>query len=183
MGTPKALLPFPDEPLILHIVRGLQPLFEEIVVVAAPGQSLPVLPAVLVQDPVAYLGPMAGILHGLRASRAEYTFVTSCDAAFLSPALIAHLVALSPEFDAVVPRWAGRLQPLVAVYGRLVIPQVQARLAAGQNKLIDLFESIRTRYVEQEEIRRFDPSGDSFFNINTPLDYRAALRRFRAGYT
>ena len=183
MGTPKALLPFPEEPLVLHIARGLQPLFEELVVVGAPEQSLPDLRGTVVHDPVAHQGPVAGILHGLRACRREYAFVTSCDAAFLSPSLIGHLLALRPAYDAVVPRWAGRLQPLVAVYGRRVIPALEARLAAGQPRLVDLLEHLNVRYVDEEEVRQFDPAGASFFNINTPADYQEALRRFRAGYT
>ena len=40
MGQPKALLPFDDTPLIVHIVNALQPLFDEIIVVATPGGGL-----------------------------------------------------------------------------------------------------------------------------------------------
>jgi molybdopterin-guanine dinucleotide biosynthesis protein A len=183
MGTPKALLPFPDAPLVLHVARGLQPLFAELVVVGAPGQSLPALGGAVVHDPVAHQGPVAGILHGLRACTREYAFVTSCDAAFLSPSLIGHLLALGSGYDAVVPRWAGRLQPLVAVYQRQVMPVLEAQLAVGQLKLVGLLEHLNVRYVDEEEIRQFDPAGASFFNINTPADYQEALRRFRAGYT
>ena len=184
MGAPKALLPFDGTPLVEHIVRTLDPLFPEIIVVAAPGQPLPVMPVAVVHDPVAHRGPVAGMLHGLRASAGEYAFVTSCDAAFLSPILIAHLVSQCAGYDAIVPRWGGRLQPLVAVYQRAaLIPQLESRLAAGQLKLLDLLGRLRTRYVDESEIRDFDASGESFFNINTPDDYQEALRRFRARYT
>ena len=71
MGTSKALLPFDDEPLIVHIVRRLQPLFGDIVVVAAPEQELPSMPVTLVRDDVAYQGPVGGIYYGLRAARDE----------------------------------------------------------------------------------------------------------------
>src|SRR5687767_12473373 len=77
MGTPKALLPFDEEPLILHIVRVLRPLFDEVVVVAAPGQRLPELSARIVHDEVGYQGPVGGICYGLRAAEGEFGFVTS----------------------------------------------------------------------------------------------------------
>ena len=67
MGTPKALLPFDGEPLIVHLVRRLAPMFGEVIVVAAPDQVPPALPATLVRDEVAYQGPVGGIT--LRTSR------------------------------------------------------------------------------------------------------------------
>jgi molybdopterin-guanine dinucleotide biosynthesis protein A len=48
---------------------------------------------------------------------------------------------------------------------------------------VDLLEHVNVRYLDEEEVRQFDPAGASFFNINTPADYQEALRRFRAGYT
>src|SRR5512139_2754180 len=93
MGRPKALLPFAGEPLIAHVVRGLKKIFAEAVVVAAPDQELPELPAVLVRDEVAYQGPVSGIYHGLTASTKELCFVTSCDAPFLNPVLVTHLMS------------------------------------------------------------------------------------------
>src|SRR5258706_12156071 len=92
MGRPKALLPFDGEPLIAHVLRNLKRLFAEAVVVAAPGQELPTLPAVLVRDEVAYQGPVSGIYHGLNASTQEICFVTSCEAPFLNHDLIVYLV-------------------------------------------------------------------------------------------
>ena len=113
MGTPKALLAFDSEPLIVHIVRHLQPLFKEVIVVAAPGMQLPIMPVRLVHDDVAFQGPVGGILYGLKAASEEFAFVTSCDSAFLHTPLISHLLSRRAGYDVVVPRWEGRLQPLV----------------------------------------------------------------------
>jgi molybdenum cofactor guanylyltransferase len=181
MGTPKALLPFDGQPAIRHVVGVLEPLFADIVVVATTGLDLPPMPVTVVRDDVPYQGPVAGILHGLKASREDAAFVTSCDAVFLRPELIAHLVSLHAGFDAVVPRWQGRLQPLVAVYRRLLVPVLARRVAQGELRLGDLVEAARTRYVEDREVRRFDPDGASFFNMNSPGDYAEALKRWRAG--
>lgn len=180
MGTPKALLLFDGEPLILHIVRTLQPLFGNLVVVASPGQQLPSMPVTLVHDDVAYQGPVGGIYYGLKAAEGEFAFVTSCDSAFLSAPLISHLMAQRADHDVVVPRWEGRFQPLLAVYRRTVLPLLEQQLANGQLRPVYLFDKVRTRPVEEDEIRRFDPDGASFFNMNTPEDYAEALTRWRA---
>ena len=181
MGSPKALLPFAGEPLIVHIVSRLQRLFDEIVVVAAPEQQLPEIPVTLVRDDVAFQGPVGGIYYGLRAARGEVCFVTSCDSAFSSPPFISHLISLAPGFDAVVPRWEGRLQPLHAVYRRTILPVLEAQLANGELRPVSVYDKVPTRVVEEDEIRRFDPQGDSFFNMNTPKDYDEALRRWAEG--
>jgi molybdopterin-guanine dinucleotide biosynthesis protein A len=178
MGSPKALLLFDNEPLIVHVVATLRGLFAEVVVVAAPGQDLPAMPATLIRDEVAYQGPVGGIYYGLRAGGGEVNFVTACDSAFLSSRLISHLLSQIPEHDVVVPHWQGRFQPLHAVYRRSVIPLLEQQLARGELRPIYLFEKVRTRRVDEEEIRLFDPEGLSFFNMNTPEDYSAALKRW-----
>jgi len=175
MGQPKALLPFDGEPLIAHTVRTLRRLFSDIVVVAAPEQELPSLSVTLVRDEVAYQGPVGGILYGLRAAQTEIAFVTSCDAPFLNLELIAFLVTQMSDHDVVVPYWQERLQPLHAVYRRSVAPLLQDQLDRGELRPIFLYKKVRTREVSPEEIRRFDPEGLSFRNMNSPEDYQAAL--------
>lgn len=175
MGQPKALLSFDGEPLIVHTVRTLSRLFSDLVVVAAPAQELPSLPVTMVRDEVAYQGPVGGILYGLRAARSELCFVTSCDAPFLSLELIAFLVEQMSDHDVVVPYWQERLQPLHAVYRRGVAPLLQEQLDRGELRPVFLYKKVRTREVSPEEIRRVDPEGLSFRNLNSPEDYQAAL--------
>jgi molybdopterin-guanine dinucleotide biosynthesis protein A len=178
MGTPKALLPFDNEPLIVHIVATLRRLFPEVVVVAAPGQDLPSMPVTLVRDEVAYQGPVGGIYYGLTAASGDVSFVTSCDSAFLSSDLIAYLLSQISHHDVVVPHWQGRFQPLHAVYRRSVLPLLEGQLARGELRPVYLFDKVRTRRVDEDEIRRFDPEGSSFFNMNTPEEYAEALKRW-----
>lgn len=175
MGRPKALLPFDDEPLIIHLVRRLRQRFSDIVVVAAPEQELPPLAVTLVRDTVAYQGPVGGILYGLQAAREELCFVTSCDAPFLNLALVSHLLSLATEYDVIAPHWQGRLQPLHAVYRRSVAPLLQEQLERGELRPIFLYKKVRTREVFEEEIRQVDPEGLSFHNMNSQEDYQAAL--------
>lgn len=178
MGTSKALLLFENEPLIVHLVATLRRLFAEVVVVAAPGQDLPSMPVTLVRDEVPYQGPVGGIYYGLSAASRNVSFVTSCDSAFLNADLISYLVSQISEHDIVVPRWQGRFQPLHAVYRRSVLPLLEAQMARGELRPVSLFDKVRTRRIDDEEIRRVDPEGSSFFNMNTPGDYVEALKRW-----
>ena len=178
MGRPKSLLPFDGEPLIVQIVRALKQMFAETVVVAAPDQELPDLPAVLVRDEVAYQGPVGGIYYGLKAAGGEFCFVTSCDVPFINPALISHLTSQISRYDVVVPFWEDRFQPLHAVYRTSVLALLKEQLDRGELRPVYLFDKVKTCKIEEAAIRRFDPEGLSFLNMNTPDDYQRALQRW-----
>ena len=178
MGQPKALLLFDGEPLIVHIVRALRRIFDDLVVVAAPEQELPPLAATNVRDVVPYQGPVGGIYYGLEAAKRNMAFVTSCDAPFLNLPLVSHLLAQMSECDVAVPYWRDRFQPLHAVYRRSVMPLLAQQLERGELRPISLYQRVRTREIREDEILRFDPEGLSFLNMNTPEDYQGALKKW-----
>jgi molybdopterin-guanine dinucleotide biosynthesis protein A len=178
MGRPKALLTFGGEPLITHIARALGGLFTELIIVAAPEQELPPLAGTLVRDELPFQGPVGGIYYGLRAATTDFAFVTSCDAPFLNLSLISFLTAQISPYDVVVPFWQDRFQPLHAVYRKSVLPLLKEQLEQGNLRPISLYGKVRTLEVHEDQIRRFDPEGLSFLNMNTPADYQAVLARW-----
>ena len=175
MGQAKALLTIDDKPLIAHLVQMFTEMFADIVVAAAPEQELPPLPVTIVRDEVAYQGPVSGIYHGLSAAQRSLNFVVSCDILFPSLSLISYLLSQAEGYEVVVPHWEQRYQPLFAIYRKTVVPYLQDQLRRGELRPVFLFEKVRTRKIAEEEIRRFDPEGLSFLNMNTPEDYQAAL--------
>src|SRR5439155_9786192 len=94
---------------------------------------------------------------------------------FLNLSFIAHLISQIAHYDVVVPFWQNRLQPLHAVYRRSVAPLLHEQLERGELRPIFLYQKVRTCEVGADEIRRFDPEGLSFRNLNSPEDYEAAL--------
>src|SRR6187200_1491424 len=83
MGSPKALLPFGAETMLQRVVRLLATSVSPIVVVSAPEQSLPDLPADVIgtRDEQEGRGPLEGLRAGLKAlpGASEIAYVTSCD--------------------------------------------------------------------------------------------------------
>ena len=55
------------------------------------------------------------------------------------------------------------------------MPLLKEQLERGELRPIFLYDKVRTRKVGEEEIRRFDSEGLSFFNMNAPDDYAQAL--------
>src|SRR3954470_4033998 len=178
MGTAKALLPFGGVPLIAHTVAPPEPRGGEIIVRASPDQELPPLPVTIVHDAVAHQGPVGGICYGLQAARRYASFVTACDSAFLNPELIRFLLSQLAHHDVVVPHWNGRFQPLHAVYRTSLWQRLAEQLDRGELRPVTLFDRVRTRTVSEEDIGPFDPDGTSFFNMNTPEDYAAAVEQW-----
>ena len=127
-------------------------------------------------------GPLAGLHAGLRAARCDLLLAVAGDMPFVNPALVAHLVELMPGFDAVVPELPHPRtgepvkEPLHAIYRRSCLGAVAARLAAGERPMVGFLPDVRVRVVPPDEIRSIDPDFRSFFNVNTPEDWRAAER-------
>ena len=107
-------------------------------------------------------------------SDSPYNLVVACDMPFLNQDLLRYMIQLSVDFDLVVPRVNNYVEPLHAVYSRSCLAPIEDMIAQGKlsvNKLLDL---VRVKYVEAEEIDRFDPEHLSFFNINTKADMEMA---------
>jgi molybdopterin-guanine dinucleotide biosynthesis protein A len=174
MGAPKAWLEFGGEPMLARIAWRLAAELPELVVVRAAGQELPAVAARMVDDRVEGEGPVAGLAVGLGAVTRALAFVVSCDVPFVSMAVARGLLGLADEYDVVVPRWEGRLHPLQAVYRASLAPLLEEQLAAGRRRPVDLFDRVRTRFVDEKELRAWDPEGRTFVNMNTPEEYEAA---------
>jgi molybdopterin-guanine dinucleotide biosynthesis protein A len=184
MGRPKAWLPFAGELMLPRVVRILNEVVSPIVVVAAPDQDVPPLPAgiQIVRDEAKGRGPLQGLHAGLGALRgnADAAYLSSCDVPFLQPAFVRRLIDLLGDHAISVPRVGEYYHPLAAVY-RLEVADAVARLLA-ENRLrpFFLFEAARTRVVEASELADVDPTFQTLRNLNTPEEYEAALRECAA---
>jgi len=86
------------------------------------------------------------------------------------------MIGVSAGFDLVVPRLGDMVEPLHAVYSRACLAPIECLLKQGNLSIRELFTLVRVRYVEAEEIDRFDPGHLSFFNINAKADLERARR-------
>jgi len=181
MGAPKLALPFGPELMLQRIVRLLGEACRPIVVVAAPAQELPALPAevIIARDKREGRGPLEGLLAGLSAlpEEVEAAYVTSCDVPFLSPAFVERMFELLGDHTIAVPAAGGFQHPLSAVYRRGVIEVVETLLAADRLRPMDLFEVVATLRVAEKELAGVDPRLDTLKNLNQPADYLAALKQ------
>jgi molybdopterin-guanine dinucleotide biosynthesis protein A len=180
LGRDKVLEVVGGSNLLQRVVSRLSSFNSNIIVVIADGKSLPRLSGYagfrVVTDIYPGKGALGGIHAGLAASNWQYNLVVAGDMPFLNQALLQYMVQLSPGFDLVVPRRGDRVEPLHAVYSKSCQALVERLLEQGETRVRALFDLVRVRYIEGEEISQFDPEQLSFFNVNTEADLKAAQR-------
>lgn len=115
-------------------------------------------------------GPLSGIHAGLSASNTSLNLVVACDMPFLQLNLLRYMLQISSGLDAVVPCICGLVEPLHAIYNKSCLELIENQLRSGRRKISDLLWLLQVRYLESEEIKRFDPELISFFNINNAED-------------
>jgi molybdopterin-guanine dinucleotide biosynthesis protein A len=186
MGTSKAALPWGSTTLVAHVAAILREAVDgPLIVVRAAGQELPPLPpgVDLVEDPVAGVGPLVGILAGLAAAagHAETAYVSAVDMPHLRPAFVRRVLAgLEPGIYVVLPDAHGFQHPLAAAYRTALAVPLRELVAAGATRPAELFEIAATRRVDaawllaDPVLRAADPELASLVNVNDPDDYARA---------
>ena len=174
LGRNKALEKIGGKYLIKRVIDSLAQLGDDIIVVSTAPNQLPSLNIEKVLDTYPHTGAKVGLCTGINASLSFYTLVVACDMPFLNIDLLRYLLDSAPGFDAVIPRIGDKIEPLHAVYSKNCIPALEEQISKGKLKISDLFNEINVRYVETEEIERYDPQHLSLFNINSEADLKRA---------
>lgn len=185
MGTSKAMLSFGTETMLQRVVRLLGSVVTPIVVVAARSQPVPMLPgyARIARDEREDRGPLEGLRSGLAAlpESVDAAYVTGCDVPLLVPRFVTQMIELLGDHDIAVMEIDGFTHPLSAVYRRSILPHVEALLASDRLRPAYLFDALKTRRVRPSEVASVDPDLLTLRNLNTPEEYREALKLVTRG--
>jgi len=180
MGRPKLDLPFGPETLLQRVVRILITAVDPVVVVAAPSQALPSLPAEvrIARDRQPGQGPLSGLATGLsELSRdCDAAFVTACDTPLLKTEFIHRMRQELGDADVAVCREESYFHPLAAVYRTRLAELAHAYVQQGRLRPGQLIRACDARIIDVDAMRGVDPELHSLRNLNTPDEYQAALR-------
>ena len=182
-GINKALIEIGGNTIVSRILAALGPLVDERVLLTNDAALADLQDVRLVFDPTPHAGVLPALAAGLEAASGEVCLAVACDMPFISPRLFGFLLELqrTTDADVVIPRTAGFLEPMHAVYRRApVLEAIRAALGRGDQRMISYFSDVRVREVADDEWRPVDPSGTAFFNVNTPEDAAAAEALARA---
>lgn len=181
-GTNKALLEVGGRRVISRTIDLFQEIFGKVLVVSNTPRELLDFDVKIVSDIFPERCSLAGLHAALFHAETPWIFVVPCDNPFLTREMVELVLAHRSEgATIVVPETSKGLEPLCAAYSRENLKLAETRLAEGRYKIQSLFRAKRTRKVPEAQIRQIDPELRSFFNINTPEEYRWALSMFQDG--
>lgn len=192
MGSDKALAELGGQRLIDYAVSAQAAVADEVRLATGRTERYPELGLACVLD--AELsdgsgGPLAGLVAGLEAARAEgfeVLLVGACDTPRVTPelyaALLAHRDAGDHDLTLLGTHKGGRLhpEPLIGAYHVRALEPARDALRARRLKLTAFHAGLSVGLLDEHEVATPEPAR----NLNTPLDLEAeevVLRARREG--
>ena len=164
-GQDKGLVELDGEPLILHVIRALEPQVGEVLINANRNlhRYADFGHAVVRDDLEGFQGPLAGMLSAMRRAQTPLLLTVPCDAPLLPGDLAARLATDLREQDAriAVAHDGRRLQPVHALMETALADDLEAFLASGERKI--------DRWYARHPMSETDFSDrpETFVNVNT----------------
>lgn len=187
-GGDKCLLALGAETLLARVIRIIAPQVTALAINANGDPArfahcrLPVL-----ADPVGgFVGPLAGVLAGLRwAAQAQpaatHVISVSADAPFLPDDLADRLAggllgAAAPGMPIAIAASADGLHPVIGLWPVALADDLESALASGVRKVLDWTDRHGTLPVMFDTVSIGGETVDPFYNANTPEDLALARR-------
>jgi len=77
------------------------------------------------------------------------------------------------EYDVIVPKTHDGLHPLHAIYSKKCLGPMRQLFGRNDLRIVNFFHQVRVRYIEEMEIKKFDPHMRSLINVNTEDEMEA----------
>ena len=181
-GGDKGLLDLAGKPMLAHVVERLAPQVGRIVLNANGDPArFAAFALSVVADPLSgFPGPLAGVLAGMRWSRANaptarWIATAAGDAPLLPADLVARcLEALQERPGAIaLAQSGGELHPVIGLWPVALADDLEAQLGAGVRKVLAWTDRHGTVPVPFPFVRVGKVELDPFFNANTPEELDA----------
>ena len=180
-GRNKLYLELEGSLLIENTLELVAPLFKEVILLVAPGESSKVKETLstliskwditVTEDRVQARGPLEGLYNGLCHMNEEWGFLLGCDMPSPDPDVIKGMSSFcSVNNDAIVAERQGFLEPLHAFYRKNCIGAVSDAMLRGDRKIKQFYNDIRLTVINEKKLKEFGDERSSFFNLNTPHD-------------
>lgn len=185
MGQNKALLRLGNGTFIGHVIRRMQSITDELLLITNSPDEYKHLGITTYKDIIPNAGALGGIHAGLTYASHQTVICVGCDNPFLMSNLLTYLVSVLGEYDAVMPYTHKEpssynedtqitLQTLCAVYSKCCLPIIEQMLNESDLRVHALQERANVLTLAPEIWKTYDPEGYSFFNVNTPEDFEKA---------
>ena len=185
MGTDKAMLTregTPNAVRLLNALSGEDSPCTEVWLSIGTGESYPDIHAQKISDRYPGCGPMGGLEAALTVCREEYLFVTPVDTPFadaqMARELMTYMADASRQRDAVlVVDGGGRLQTLLGIYHKRVLPSLTQRLADGRKEKLRMRDFLRELDVVYVNAQELTDGVRKSTGCNTPQEWERLMEQ------
>ncbi|MBB1489048.1 molybdenum cofactor guanylyltransferase MobA [Oceanospirillum sediminis] len=175
-GKDKGWVEFRDKPMISHVLQQVKPQVSGIIINANRSfERYQSLGYPVIEDSASgFHGPLMGMLTGLRHASSDWILFVPCDTPLLPTDLADRLyqAVRKNNADLAVAHDGERLQPVIALLHKSLLPSLEAWLEEGKRKIDRWFMQHKMVVVP------FDDGESVFMNLNTPEE----LKEVEAGY-
>lgn len=167
MGTDKGFLTLHNELFINRIIKALESLVGEIIIVS-DNNDYNRLGVQCVEDEIKNAGPLSGVYSGLKASKTVYNLVLSCDIPLINTKVLKKLlngIDVSTDIIQIVSQ--GKAMPLIALYKKKCEKVFLKLLQQEERRMYFAIKQCNLKNIILE------PEDDVYTrNINTPEEYK-----------
>ncbi|MBN2891222.1 MAG: molybdenum cofactor guanylyltransferase [Bacteroidales bacterium] len=164
MGKDKCLVKLGNKLLIQNTIDAFKPIVDTIII-SSNREEHTQFGYKTFKDEFSDCGPIGGIYTALKNSQTEINIIAPCDMPFINYSLFKFLLENKKNFDAVIPVYKGKVEPLTGVYSNNILEIIKKQIKTGKFKILTLLESINTNFVEINSTLSFY-SDKLFTNIN-----------------
>ena len=168
MGTDKALLEIDQQPILLRMIKLIEP-FCESVAISGQNDDYSVFNVKMVPDEFSGIGPISGIYSCLKHSSNDWNLIISVDVPFVNREFIRLLISKANDSDCVIPKHDSGIEPLIALYHKSALKVVDEMIQSGEYKLMNLIGKLNSSYLDCTELLLEYPK--LFHNLNSPADF------------
>lgn len=181
-GGDKGLLELSGQPMLAHVIGRLTPQVSALVINANgdPERFAPFGLSVVADTVEGFVGPLAGVLAGMRWSQihapsATHIATAAGDAPLLPRDLVERLrQAASGRLGQIaLAQSRGELHPVIGLWPVALADDLEAELAQGVRKVLRWTDKHGTVPVAFEMVRAAGQEIDPFYNANTPEELDA----------
>jgi molybdopterin-guanine dinucleotide biosynthesis protein A len=177
-GVNKAFIRLNGRPIVDPVISLFSSVFSRLIIVTNEPLSYLGWDADIVTDLFSARSSLTGIHTGLFYADTPYIFAAAFDIPFVRRSVFDLVLSeAEPGFDAVMPETPSGLEPLFAIYSRHALEAVERHVRQEKFKIRRVFQNLRVKIIPASRVLEADPELDTFFNINTPEDLKAARSR------
>lgn len=183
----KSFLKINDKYIIDTQFELFKKLFDEIIIVTNDPVAYLKYDALIVSDLIKNKGPLGGIYTALYYMKGDHSFIAACDMPFLNEKLIRYMIDNVKRdwiYTVKHPRSTSRsistsltekhldAEPLHSIYSKKCLKTAKNMVLDNKLKISYLFDELKAKAIDIDEVKRLDPDLRSFKNINTEEDLK-----------